>query len=103
MTTTLLLQIECQAESTDPERLASALDQLLKTALSSLGSQDEYGHPTFGQFRVAEAPSVVTPRFVLFDFDLGELATTQVFSQYEDAAETANRLDNVLVIPLPAP
>lgn len=40
------------------------------------------------------------PRYVLYDFDADELATTTVYSSYEEAAADANELDNVMVVAL---
>lgn len=41
-----------------------------------------------------------TTKYLLFDFDAAELATTTVYDTYEDAKEDAAELDNVIVIPL---
>ena len=44
------LQVDCDANRTDPEALASALDRLLETALSTPGILEEYGDPTTHEF-----------------------------------------------------
>ncbi len=40
----------------------------------------------------------VTTKYVLYDFDMDELATTAVYSGYRAAAEDANMLSNIVVI-----
>ena len=40
-------------------------------------------------------------RYVLYDFDSDDLATTVVYPSYEEAKEDASELDNVLILPLP--
>jgi hypothetical protein len=52
--TTLTVDIEYDPELTDPEGLASAMDRLLETALSTPGIMEEYGDPRIGEFLVAE-------------------------------------------------
>ncbi len=39
-------------------------------------------------------------RYILYDFDTGDLATTTVYTDYGEAAEDADQLANVLVVPL---
>ena len=41
--------------------------------------------------------------YVLYDFDAGELVTTRVFSSYGDAEDVADRLQNVLIVPIVIP
>lgn len=40
-------------------------------------------------------------RYVLYDFDLDDLATTMVYPSYEEAKADASELDNVLILRLP--
>jgi len=40
-------------------------------------------------------------RYVLYDFDSDDLATTVVYQSYEEAKEDASELDNVLILRLP--
>jgi len=49
---TLTIEVEYDPEVTDPDSIASAADQLLKTALSTPGILDEYGNPKFDEFFV---------------------------------------------------
>jgi len=69
MKTQLTLEIEYDPALTDPEGLASALDRLLETALSTPGLLSEYGNPVVGEFLVADsrtaAASRASPKLVL--------------------------------------
>jgi hypothetical protein len=198
MKTILTIEVTYDGRKTDPEALASAMDRLLETALSTPGILDEYGSPTMGEFFVApekskppkraappkvvlslsggvvqavygdpntvevvlvdwdvqgcspDDPNMVeipdgkgtrpaavagcwvvpmkeiagtdtavaikaaglddpapadesletTQLWVIYDFDLKELATTTVYDSYEEAAACASELNNVLVLPL---
>ena len=40
-------------------------------------------------------------RYVLYDFDSDNLATTTVYQSYEEATEDASQLDNILILRLP--
>jgi hypothetical protein len=53
--TTLTVDIEYDPELTEPEGLASAMDRLLETALSTPGVMEDYGNPRMGEFFVAQA------------------------------------------------
>lgn len=44
-TCTLSVKVDFDDSQTDPESLASAMDTLMKTALSTPGILDEYGDP----------------------------------------------------------
>ena len=195
--TTLIVDIEYNPELTDPEGLASAMDRLIETALSTPGIMEEYGNPRVDEFfvaadgsrpkpgltvvveiaggvlqeayssdpavqlvlvdwdtegsmpdndagiveitdedgqtelaHVAEYPTVsidqltgtnagraleragiairsesaaepeVQRRWVLFNPDTNALLTTQVYTSYEEAADDASRVNDVLVLPL---
>ena len=39
-------------------------------------------------------------RYILYDFDEGNLATTRVYDQYDEAAADADQLDNVVILAL---
>ncbi len=39
-------------------------------------------------------------RYVLYDFDMDNLATTHVYGSYDEAAEDAVPLNNVIIVPL---
>ena len=54
----LWLEVEYSPEYTDPESLATALDRLLETILSTPGIMDEYGDPTFGPCWVTSVRTV---------------------------------------------
>jgi len=49
----LTVEVDYDAEITDPESLATATDKLMKTACSTPGILDDYGNPIFGTFLVA--------------------------------------------------
>jgi hypothetical protein len=53
--TTLTLDVQYDPGVTDPESLASALDTLLKTALSTPGVLEDYGDPVVGEFLAPRA------------------------------------------------
>ena len=48
----LYVDINFDDKMTDPEGLASAMDRLMGTALSTPGILDEYGNPKIGEFLV---------------------------------------------------
>jgi hypothetical protein len=51
--TTLTIDIEYDPKVTDAESIASAMDALLKTAISIPGILEEYGDPKIGEFHNA--------------------------------------------------
>ena len=63
MKTTLTVEIDYDPETTDPESLASAMDRLMETILSTPGIVEEYGNPRVGEFFVAKETS--SPKVVL--------------------------------------
>ena len=66
MKTTLTVELEYDPAVTDPESLASAMDRLLETVLSTPGILDEYNNPRVGEFLVAkETAARFGPRVVL--------------------------------------
>jgi len=65
MKTTLTIEIDYDPAMTDPEGLASAMDRLLETALSTPGIFDEYGNPKVGEFFVAQETLPPAPKVVL--------------------------------------
>jgi hypothetical protein len=111
--TTLTVDIKYDPELTDPEGLASAMDRLLETALSTPGIMEEYGDPKVGEFFVADTSpdsaaacslaspeTEFAPRWVLYDQDQDRLLTTEVYRSYEEAANAASRFNDALVVPL---
>jgi hypothetical protein len=52
--TTLICEIDYDPELTDPEGLASAMDRLMETVLSTPGIMEEYGTPRVGKFFIAK-------------------------------------------------
>ena len=59
--TTLTVELEYDPARTDPEGLASAMNRLLETVLSTPGIMEEYGDPKVGEFFVA-AKTIAPPR-----------------------------------------
>lgn len=47
-----VLEVQYDETKTDAEAIASALDTLLETALSTPGILDEYGNPKVGAFYI---------------------------------------------------
>ena len=62
MKTTLTVEIEYDPSMTDPEGLASVMDRLLETAMSTPDIMSEYGNPNPGEFYVAKEPVVTAPK-----------------------------------------
>ncbi len=58
----LRLEVRYNPKRTDPESLATALDRLLETALSTPGIMDDYGNPTFGPCWVATEDQPCEPQ-----------------------------------------
>lgn len=49
---TLTIEVEFDPDMSDIDSVASAMDTLMKTALSTPGIMDEYGNPKIGEFYV---------------------------------------------------
>jgi hypothetical protein len=45
--------------------------------------------------------SAIVSRYILYDFDSDDLATTNVYHSYDEAAVDASQLDNVIILALP--
>jgi len=56
--------------------------------------------PSIGKLRLVPSQPDRDSGYVLYDFDMDELATTSVYASYADAADDTVRLDNVIVVPL---
>jgi len=63
--TTLTIDVHYDARRTDPEGLASAMDRLLETALSTPRIMEEYGDPRMGEFLVAPSASTDGQHYAL--------------------------------------
>jgi hypothetical protein len=106
MKMTLTVEIDYDPAITDPDSLACAMDRLLETALSTPNIFDDYGNPKVGEFFVApvntesSTTDSVVRRWVLLNMDTNELLTTRTYDSYDDAAEDANQVDDVLILPL---
>ncbi len=91
--TTLTVDVTYNPAMTDPESLASALDTLLNTALSTPGILEDYGDPVVGEFlaprdNVAYVVSEVHNRGPSIDrFHSDAPITLQRLIAYYEAAE----------------
>ena len=54
MKSTLTIDVEYDPAVTDADSMASALDTLMETALSTPGILDEYGNPRIGEFGILQ-------------------------------------------------
>jgi hypothetical protein len=48
-------------------------------------------------------PPTTSARYVLYDMDADQLVTAQLFDTYAQAAEAADRLQNILIVPIVIP
>ncbi len=95
-TATLTVDVDYNPAMTDPESLASAMDTLLETALSTPGILDDYGDPVVGEFvatreYVAHVISEVHNRGPAIDtFHSDAPITLQRLTAYYETAEAFN-------------
>ncbi len=64
-------------------------------------SADEFRENARDAFEREKQPAtdpVAEQQFVLYDFDMGELASTRVYDDAQEAAQDADLLDNVMVV-----
>jgi hypothetical protein len=93
---------------TDPESLASALDRLLETALSTPGIFEDYGNPHVGEFFVARRGRRHTCKksrkglqhWAIYDLATAGLLSTELYRDYRQAVEVAAQLDDAVVVPV---
>lgn len=65
MKTTLSLDVDYDPAVTDPEAVASAIEILIKTALSTPGILDDCGNPSVGEFPLADSVAGELPQYGL--------------------------------------
>lgn len=58
----------------------------------------EKARKAFEQAKQPDAGHLTERQFILYDFDMGELASTRVYGDAQEAAEDADLLDNVIVM-----
>jgi hypothetical protein len=97
-TTNLEVSVEYDADVTDPEGIASALDRLMETALSTPDILVEYGNPHVGQFFVAAEPGSQLERWAFYDPEQQTMLTTQTFASYEEATDAVPATAEVLIV-----
>jgi hypothetical protein len=106
--TVLEVSVDFDPGVTDPESLASALDRLLETALSTPGIFEEYGNPQVGEFFVARRRRRYRPKqsrkglrhWAIYDLTTAGLLSTELYRDYRQAVEVAAQLDDALVVPV---
>ena len=86
------LQLPADAEEV-LEGLISLTDEIADQA------HDQYGIDCLLE-EGASPKEVAAPRYILYDFDSGDLATTTVYDSYDEAADDASQLDNVIILAL---
>jgi len=110
-TATLTVDVDYDPAITDPESLASAMDVLMRTALSTPGILEEYGDPVVGQFLAPRdyVAYVITdggnrePSIDVFHSDT-PIALKRVVAYYESAKGfTWDREGITMVGPSPNP
>lgn len=82
---------------------SGATAQLAEIVGSSDGlqeMQERFGECTGPPRRPSDNDVARTTKYLLYDFDAVELATTTVYDTYEEAKDDATEFDNVIVMPL---
>jgi hypothetical protein len=97
-TTTLTVDVQYDPDVTDPESIASALDRLMDTALSTPDILSEYGNPQIGQFFVVAEPDSQLDRWAVYDPDQQTMLTTQTFASYTEAIDAVPSIADVLIV-----
>ncbi len=87
------------AENWNPDKQWSGADICQDLA----GILDQHGLVPEQEEPYIERSAATENRYVLYDFDVGDLATTHVYSSYEEGAEDASELNNVMVVALSVP
>jgi hypothetical protein len=74
----------------------------LQPGICCQGCLDKHSNPedrqSSGADQVVDEAGHV--RFALYEFDAGQLATTRLFDSASEAADVANKLNDVIVVPL---
>jgi hypothetical protein len=103
MKATFTVDIEFDERQTDVEAIASALDRLMATALSTPGIMDEYGDPRIGEFFVAPEPGSRPERWAFYNPDQQTMLTTQTFPSYAEAIDAVPPMPDVLIVKFVVP
>ena len=90
-------------EATPPQLPADA-EEVLEGLISLTDEIADQAHDQYGIDCLLEEGAspkeVAAPRYILYDFDSGDLATTTVYDSYDEAADDASQLDNVIILAL---
>lgn len=92
----LQLPVEYSVRETDPESIATAMDRLLKTALSTPGIVDDYGRVQIGEFTVLPDESIVRHELMA----LLRSALHYVSAAYDEHPHGSNEHDEALKLGL---
>jgi hypothetical protein len=106
--TVLEVSLDFDPGVTDPESLASAMDRLLETALSTPGIFEDYGNPRVGEFFVARRGRSHTSKksrrglqhWAIYDLATAGLLSTELYRDYRQAVEVAAQVDDAIVVPI---
>jgi hypothetical protein len=106
--TMLEVSVDFDPGVTDPESLASAMDRLLETALSTPGIFEDYGNPRLGEFFVACRGRSHTCKksrkglrhWAIYDLATAGLLSTELYRDYRQAVEVAAQVDDAIVVPI---
>jgi hypothetical protein len=93
MRTVLEVSLDFDPGVTDPESLATAMDRLLETALSTPGIFEDYGNPRVGEFFVArrrrrhrsQKPCKGLRHWAIYDLATAGLLSTELYRDYRQA------------------
>jgi hypothetical protein len=97
------VEVEFDQRITDAESIASALDRLMETALSTPGIMEDYAEPRIGEFFVAPEPSSQFERWAFYNPDQQTMLTTQTCPSYAEAVDAVPPTPDVLIVKFVVP
>jgi len=95
----LQLPVEYSVRNTDPESVATAMDQLLKTALSTPGIMSDYGPVQIGEFTVLPDESAVRHELIALLRAARAYVDTEdacASNEHQEAVKLQEEIDGVL-------
>ena len=91
-----------RAKEATPPQLPADAEEVLEGLISLTDQIADQAHDRYGidcLLTESESPEeVAAPHYILYDFDSGDLATTRVYDDYDEAADDASQLDNVIIL-----